>query len=111
MPLPAPSTTDQVGWRFNALGALFVTVSVFLLLGGGLVETAISKDTQAFNNLMETVKALAMVAAGYWIGSSNSSQNKDATIQAAIASAPPAVPNDLVPAPSPGGFIPARPAP
>jgi hypothetical protein len=76
MPLPTPSPTDQVGWRFNALGALFVTV-----------------------------KALEMVAAGYWIGSSNSSQNKDATI-AAIA-APPAAP----PEPPVGGFIPARPAP
>ena len=107
MPLPTPSPTDQVGWRFNALGALFVTVSVFLLLGGGLAITAMYKDTQAFNNLMETVKALAMVAAGYWIGSSNSSQNKDATI-AAIA-APPVVP--VEPAPAAGGFIPARPAP
>ncbi len=108
MPLPTPSPTDQVGWRFNALGALFVTVSVFLLLGGGLAVTALHADAQAFNNLMETVKALAMVAAGYWIGSSNSSQNKDATI-AAIAT-PPAAAEPLVPAP-PGGFIPAKPAP
>jgi hypothetical protein len=105
MPLPTPSPTDQVGWRFNALGALFVTVMVFLFLGGGLAVTAWNKDTQGFNQLMETVKALVMVAAGYWIGSSNSSQNKDATI-AAIA-APPAAP----PEPPVGGFIPARPAP
>jgi hypothetical protein len=91
MPLPAPSPSDQVGWRFNALGALFVTISVFLLLGGGLAVSALHADTQAFNNLMETVKALAMVAAGYWIGSSNSSQSKDATI-AAIAAPPPVEP-------------------
>ena len=103
MPLPIPSSTDALGWRFNALGALFVTVSVFVLLGAGLAVSALHTDTQAFNNLMETVKALAMVAAGYWIGSSNSSQSKDATI-AAIAT-PPVVSAPPAPPPPPSGSI------
>lgn len=70
---------DTWAKRFSAWGALFVTISVFSLLGMGLVFSywANTDPPQAFSNLMETIKALAMVCAGYWVGSSNSSQKKD----------------------------------
>lgn len=87
MPDPAPIVVpapvdDTWAKRFNAYGAMFVTSSVFFLMLLGLSIAAWWKDTQMFNGLMETVKALVMVAAGYWIGSSNSSQKKDDTIAA-----------------------------
>jgi hypothetical protein len=56
---------------------MFVTATVFLLMLIGLSTAAWWHDSQLFNGLMETVKALVMVAAGFWIGSSNSSQKKD----------------------------------
>ena len=87
---------DTWAKRFSAWGALFVTVSVFSLLGMGLVFSywAKSDPPQAFSNLMETIKALAMVCAGYWVGSSNSSQKKDdvlANNAAALANSVPIV--------------------
>lgn len=98
---------DAWGKRFNAYGAMFVTAIVFLLMLIGLCIAAWWKDQQLFNGLMETVKALVMVAAGYWIGSSNSSQKKDETIAATTAAlaissppvppAPPANPEGITP--------------
>jgi hypothetical protein len=80
MPDPITPPVDYWSKRFNAYGAMFVTVAVFTLLAAGMGISVWEKDTQLFNGLMETVKALVMVAAGYWIGSSNSSQRKDETI-------------------------------
>lgn len=68
---------DAWSKRFNAYGALAVTGATFFLLFVGMMIAAWWRDQQLFNGAMETVKALVMVAAGFWIGSSNSSQRKD----------------------------------
>jgi hypothetical protein len=87
---------DDNSWakRFSAYGALFVTVVVFILLGMGLLFSYWSKTEPnvSFTNLMETIKTLAVLAAGYWVGSSNSSQKKDETIakgSSPVATLPP----------------------
>ena len=54
---------------FNSYGALLVTVIIFALF--------------YLHPADDTTKALAMLAAGFWLGSSNSSQKKDDTITAA----------------------------
>ncbi len=94
---------DDSSWakRFNSYGALFVTIIVFLLLGMGLIFSYWSKTdpSQSFGNLMETIKALAMVCAGYWVGSSNSSQKKDevlASSAAALANSIPVVSGTVI---------------
>ena len=75
---------DTWAKRFSAWGALFVTVAIFALLTVCLVIAARTPaPTPAFIGLQEVVKALAMLAAGYWLGSSNSSQKKDETSAAA----------------------------
>ena len=58
-----------------------VTAAIFVLLAYDLVITSSLDDKQAFNGLNETLKAMAMVAVGFWLGSSNSGQKKDDTIQ------------------------------
>lgn len=63
-------------------GAMFVTACVFGALFAAMGVTAWNKDTQSFSNLIETVKALTMVAGGYWLGSSAGGQKKDDTIAA-----------------------------
>lgn len=63
--------------RFSAYGAMAVTASIFFLLFVGMMIAAWWRDQQLFNGAMETVKALVMVAAGYWLGSSKSGQQKD----------------------------------
>ena len=73
-------------------------VIIFFLLFMGMAVSAWHADSQAFNNLMETVKALAMVAAGYWIGSSNSNQRKDETVAAATAALAVSTPPQPIPA-------------
>jgi ABC-type sugar transport system permease subunit len=93
------NSDDTWAKRFSAWGALLVTVSVFALFAVGLVFSALSQNPPtAFSNLMETVKALAMVCAGYWVGSSNSSQKKDETIaqnSVALANSQPITPSPL----------------
>jgi len=89
-PALPPANTAAAGstWssRFNAFGALVVTVFIFALFGAGLYLAAKNAALPpTASNLLETVKALAMVAAGYWLGSSNSSQKKDDTIAASSA--------------------------
>lgn len=76
---------DTWGKRVNAFGAMFVTATVFVMLCSGLAVAVWWDDKQLFANLMETVKALVMVAAGFWVGSSSNSQKKDETIAAAAA--------------------------
>lgn len=67
--------------RFGSWGALLVTAAVFGLFYLGLIVSARSPEPPAaFTNLMETIKALALLVVGYWVGSSNSSQKKDETI-------------------------------
>jgi hypothetical protein len=68
--------------RFNSWGALLVTVFVLTLFAMGLIFSYWAKvdPSQAFSNLMETIKTLAVLVVGYWVGSSNSSQKKDDTI-------------------------------
>lgn len=84
--MPDLVNNDTWSKRFNSWGAMFVTVAVFVLLFlGMLIAARMTEPPAAFTNLMETVKALAMVCAGYWVGSSNSSQKKDEALSAALA--------------------------
>src|ERR1700693_5206495 len=72
---------DSWAKRFGAWGALFVTFVVFGLYAAGLALSGMKPDLPpAFGNLMETIKTLAVLCAGFWVGSSNSSQQKDDTI-------------------------------
>jgi hypothetical protein len=82
-------TSDTWAKRFNAYGALIVTIIIFGLFGWHPTD--------------DTMKALAMLAGGYWLGSSNSSQKKDdttAALGAALATSTPAPPAPLPPATS-----------
>lgn len=64
---------------------MFVTVAIFLLFFACMVVAYWWEDKQAFNGLSETVKALIMVAVGYWIGSSSGSKQQSETIAAKLA--------------------------
>jgi len=87
---------DTWAKRFSSWGALSVTGAIFFLLGIGVLFSYWSADPPpAFSNLMETVKALSMMAAAYWLGSSNSSQKKDdvlASNAVALANSTPNIP-------------------
>jgi len=86
----AASDPDTWAKRFSGYGSLFVTVCIFALFFICLLVPA----PEGTADLKETVKALAMVAAGFWLGSSNSSQKKDATnaaLGAALATSTPTV--------------------
>ena len=88
VPFPGGRFVSEDSWakRFGAWGSLFVTAVIFGLLAMGLVISSGAADPPiAFTNLMETIKALSMVAAGFWLGSSSSSQKKDDTIAAGTA--------------------------
>lgn len=87
---------DTWSQRFNAYGALIVTAIIF-----GLFATHASDDT---------MKALAMLAGSYWLGSSNSSQKKDDTI-AAVVNAPNGTGNGNAPVPAPAAAVPPPKAP
>ncbi len=108
-PLPDPSP-DTWGKRFNSYGALVVTIFIFGLFYLGLILSAKYADLPApASNLLETVKALAMIAAGFWLGSSMSSQKKDdantattTAAMAAIAGAPAPVTTTITTPPPPG---------
>ncbi len=113
---PPPVTEDSWAKRFSAYGALFVTVTVFGLFFMGLHVASQSPDLADFKSLMETVKALTLVCAGYWVGSSNSGQRKDdnaaansaALTQALATSVPAATMQAVVDA---AAASPAAPAP
>lgn len=68
--------------RFTAWGSMAVTVAIFLLLGYDLIATSRLEDKQAFNGLNETIKAMAMIAVGFWLGSSNAKQKQDDAVAA-----------------------------
>lgn len=78
-----PSTADS-DWskRFNAYGALAVTAAIFAAFFYGMAVTAWRNDTQSFGTLMETVKTLLILAAGFWLGSSNSKRQQDEVLAA-----------------------------
>src|SRR6185312_2709271 len=73
------TSTNLDSWtrRINVYGAIGVTIVVFGMFLFGMAVTAHSSDQTSFNNLLETTKALVMVAAGYWIGTSHNSTKKD----------------------------------
>jgi hypothetical protein len=106
-PFTAAAPVEAWGRRFNAYGAMFVTATIFLLMLIGLAIAAWWRDAQLFNGLMETVKALVMVAAGFWIGSSNSSQKKDDTLAATAAALATSTPAPLLTATTTGTTGPA----
>lgn len=84
--LPAPRAPAPTwGEKLSGKGALAVTGAIFALLFMGMAVTAWRSDQQGFANLLETVKALSLLAAGFWLGSSRGSQKKDETIAAANA--------------------------
>lgn len=75
-------TGDLWTRRFTAWGSMVVTVSIFVLLAYDLIATSRLEDKQAFNGLNETIKAMAMIAVGFWLGSSNSKQKQDDAVAA-----------------------------
>lgn len=82
MPLWNEDTGDVWSRRFSAWGSMLVTASIFLLLAYDLVVTSRLEDKQQFNGLNETIKAMAMIAIGFWLGSSNSKQKQDDVVAA-----------------------------
>ena len=79
------SSSDVWTRRFTAWGSMAVTVAIFILLGYDLIATSRLEDKQAFNGLNETIKAMAMIAVGFWLGSSNSGQKKDDALAASAS--------------------------
>lgn len=72
--------SEQPNWveKTDRLGAAIVTLSIFLLLAAEVWISA-RQDTggnQTFTSIVELTKSLAMLAAGYWMGSSKSSSDK-----------------------------------
>lgn len=78
--------SSDVTWadKWNAFGAAAVTLLIFIMLIGAMAITALKGDQQTFASLVETAKALGLLAAGYWLGSSKSSKDKDETIAATL---------------------------
>lgn len=68
---------DSWSLRFNAYGALCVTAAIFSAFFFGMAITAWHNDSNSFNALLETIKSLVMLAAGFWLGSSNSKRQQD----------------------------------
>jgi hypothetical protein len=97
-PVSLPPLPD----RWGRIGAFAVTAAIFALFFMGLYLAAQRPDLPpTASQLLETVKALAMVAAGYWLGSSSSSAKKDDTnaqLGAALATSTPTV---VAPTPGP----------
>lgn len=81
-PLALPPPSDAWSRRFNAYGALGVTSAIFGAFFFGMAITAWHNDTQSFNALLETVKTLVILAAGFWLGSSNSKRQQDEVLAA-----------------------------
>jgi hypothetical protein len=79
----AEKSSDLWTQRFTAWGSMLVTFAIFLLIGYALLVTSRLTDLQAFNGLTETIKAMAMIAVGFWLGSSNSGQKKDDVLASA----------------------------
>jgi hypothetical protein len=102
---PPPSPVAASVDRWGRAGALFVTVAIFALFAAGLyLSSAMPNLPSPASNLLETVKALAMVAAGFWLGSSSGSAKKDDTIAASNVAlsnsapvAPPTLPEKALP--------------
>lgn len=80
-------TREDDTWtrRFTAWGSMAVTVAIFVLFAYDVVATSRLEDKQAFNGLTETIKAMAMIAVGFWLGSSNSGQKKDDALAASVS--------------------------
>lgn len=87
VPSRRPPNVPVDAWsrRFGTLGAMFVTVMIFILFVACMMVAWWWEDKQAFNGLSETVKALIMVAVGYWIGSSSGSKQQSEVIAAKLA--------------------------
>ena len=61
--------------RFREWGALLITGTIYALLAYSLWKSATTPEPPAaFTNLTETIKNLALLAAGYWLGSSAQGQ-------------------------------------
>lgn len=79
------SSADLWTRRFTAWGSMAVTVAIFALLAYDLIATSRLDDKQQFNGLNETIKAMAMIAVGFWLGSSNSKQKQDDVLASTTA--------------------------
>lgn len=86
-PIPSPDAQPAVGWveKMNAFGAAGVTLLIFLMLLLGMAVTAWKNDIDTFKSLVDNAKALGLLAAGFWLGSSKSSRDQNTTISAIAA--------------------------
>ncbi len=94
-------------WQVKAaLGAF-----VYLLLGVALALSYWKGDTSSNSMIVGAIIGQFATVVGYYFGSSESSQKKDATM-AALLPAPTVAPADTPPPPpATGGFTQAKPAP
>lgn len=66
---------DTWAKRFREWGALLITAAIYALFAYSLWKSATMDPTpDAFKTMQETVKNLALLAAGYWLGSSAQGQ-------------------------------------
>lgn len=74
---------DTWAKRFREWGALLITGTIYLLFAYSLWKSGFDTPPSAeFTKLSGTVENLALLAAGYWLGSSAQGQKKDETIAA-----------------------------
>jgi lipopolysaccharide export LptBFGC system permease protein LptF len=90
------SATDMP-WQVKAgLGAF-----VYLLLGAALALSYAKADSSSTSMIVGAIIGQFATVVGYYFGSSESSQKKDATIAAALPPVPAAAPVDVRPPPAP----------
>jgi hypothetical protein len=72
---------DTWAKRFREWGALLITAAIYGMFFYSLYKSATLKEPPpAFTQMLEVIKSLALLAAGYWLGSSAQGQrNQDAT--------------------------------
>lgn len=68
--------------KVERLGAAGVTLIVFVMLGGAMVFAARTdmSANQTFTSIVETLKNLALLGAGFWLGNSKSGQDTSSTL-------------------------------
>jgi hypothetical protein len=67
---------DTWAKRFREWGALLISAAIYALFAYSLWKSANNPEliSDSFKSMQETVKNLALLAAGYWLGSSAQSQ-------------------------------------
>lgn len=72
--MPDLTADDTWARRFNAYGALGVTLGLFLLFLTGMVVTALKGDTQSFATMVDRVGTMIGMAVMFWVGASRTGQ-------------------------------------